>query len=152
MVNIDRISRFIELLKADKDDPQGVKFNMAIWSEKEGQGKYCYDEDEVGKVQVNCGTHACALGLAAISKTFEAEGLTYTINNGMLCPVFGELQEYDAAAAFFDLSRNDAVRLFDPFFYHPNNKTGAVAEQEVINRLIILLNGGNLDNYSECLI
>ena len=65
----DRLLRLARLLRADAKRKTGVKFDMSTFCITEG------DEDP----GVNCGTRACALGLAALSGEFKAEGLRFKV-------------------------------------------------------------------------
>jgi hypothetical protein len=63
-----RLLRLAKLLRKDAKCKTGVKFNMGDWGST---------EDENTKLGMNCGTQACALGLAAISGEFKREGLGF---------------------------------------------------------------------------
>jgi hypothetical protein len=61
----------------------------------------------------NCGTSACAVGLACLMPEFQKQGLT--TNGGM--PVFNGAQNWAAVCHFFDVSEYTARHLFDPEDY-----------------------------------
>lgn len=60
--------------------------------------------------QGSCGTVCCALGLAAQTAIFQAQGFTTT--PGYEIPRFGIHFGLDAAATFFELTHDTAVGLF----------------------------------------
>ena len=65
----NRLLRLSRLLRADAKRKTGVMFDMTTFCSTG-------EDDEPG---VNCGTRACALGLAALSGEFKAEGLRYKV-------------------------------------------------------------------------
>lgn len=69
-MNVERLSRLADLIertipKMATDDRDGFDFNMSTW------GRFAHDK----KPEPDCGTTACALGLAAISGEFADAGL-----------------------------------------------------------------------------
>lgn len=76
---------------------------------------------------LECGTAACAFG-SACSYFKELE-----IHGGI--PFFGELIEYEAAEAFFEITEEQAEYLFDPNSY----EEWTVSRSEVIERIKELL-------------
>ncbi len=153
-MNKDRIQRFIDLLKADAANPKGVKFDMGVWTHPEGAVSRRDVPVGTKEVKVDCGTHACALGLAAISGVFKDDGLSFRVwterpddSVGMLIPTFGTLQEYEAGAAFLGITQQDANVLFDNNYYPYEKTRGADAELEVVKRLEYLLEHHSLASY-----
>ncbi len=150
-MNKERLLKLADLLEADAANPEGVKFDLNFWAaDAQFSGKN-YEERGVLKDQgmgfkegeaipVNCGTAACAVGLACISGAFADEGLTYKINhNGDLLPVFEDYEDWGAAEIFFDLTDEQSSKLFSPGSY--SNRTGASAELEVAMRIRGLVDG-----------
>lgn len=146
-MNIDRLNKLATLLEKDAANPQGVKFDLGTWSKPVGSptdsGAY---DGTVTKVPVDCGTYACALGLAAISGVFKGEGLDFKITAiGALTPTFDGNSNYGAGEAFFDLDSDENAFLFDPAEYATIR--GADAELEVVRRIKYLIAGGDYREY-----
>lgn len=146
-MNEDRIQRFILLLEADRVNPTGVKFDMDWWCRPAKATSINGYIDKVIQPDISCNTNACALGLAAISGVFKDEGLTYEQSGGQLVPIFGNMRDFDAGAAFFGIGPMEAGALFDPYYYPAALRQGAAAEQEVVNRLRWLLQHRTLKEY-----
>lgn len=158
-MNKERLLRLADLLEADAANPNGVKFDLRGWAipskhlsawdnlfdfKDENPDLKFFGEDE--EVKVNCGTAACAMGLAAISGAFLSDGLGYEIDlrDGQLSPVYNKEGirhgGWNAAIEFFDLKRGDgeydwdaANHFFDAAQFAPSN--GAEAELEVARRI-----------------
>src|SRR6266403_4799676 len=93
----DLLRRGAELLEADANNPEGIKFDLGTWAadarinlatgyrDPRDKQLYKYKDNEV--VPVNCGTQACAFGLFALSGAFKEEGLGYKIIDGKLRPM-----------------------------------------------------------------
>lgn len=142
-MNVERLTRMRDLLRRDAANPTGVKFDLGTWAapaDGSGDGPSTfelpaefdrnpghsgYTVPEVIKVDVSCGTQACAFGLAAISGEFAAEGLTYEFlltcgrpsMRGHLMPTYDGYHGMSAAARLFHISDNDASYFFDPEHY-----------------------------------
>lgn len=126
----DLLLKLADLLEADAVNPEGIKFDLAVWAD-------LTHPNWSDKIPMDCGTKACALGLAAISGIFEGEGLT-------MGPVFPTLLKdgtrytgYHAATHLFELTENDmadSVYLFSPSAYS-GDITGAPAELQVAKRI-----------------
>lgn len=124
----ERLLRLADLLEADAARPDGVKFDLAH--------VVCVGQrPENGIVKVDCGTQACAMGLAAISGAFEDEGLGYRIGLlGFDVTIYGEPREWsDAASHVFGLATNEVDFLFTPCAYMQTK--GAEAERIVASRI-----------------
>lgn len=148
----ERLPRMAKLLRDDAANPTGVKFDLGVWAipadtDPDAPARWPTDV----KVPLDCGTKACAFGLAAISGAFAAEGLTYMIGDGVhvvqgsLVPV---LERYDAAnppvhfyaaAALFDINVSDARYFFDPECYDgtPREAAGEIAVAERIETYLM---------------
>ncbi len=146
-MRVDLLERFIALLERDMNNPKGVKFDMSYWAKvADSYSRYSFVDGK--QPTVDCGTNACALGLAAISGEFAAEGLKYDISSeGDLLPTFNDKQDFEAGAELFGISKHDAQVLFDPWYYPRTQRQGAAAEQEVIDRIKNLIAKGNLYDY-----
>lgn len=150
----ERLEKFAALLEADANDPQGATFNLRGWAgtfnSKTGPN-WTFDKI-TDQIPINCGTTACALGLAAISGIFKDEGLTFRIGHeGNLLPVYLDPSKskmwmgYEAAQKFFDISSNTAYRLLSPDYYPETLQDGSASELEVARRIRLLLSGTSLD-------
>lgn len=154
-MNANRLNRLADLLIKDAANPQGVKFNMNKWAGDDVRDtRESYPIEGDVQIKVDCGTQACAFGLAAISGEFKSDGLGFKIEEagwyggfGMLVPTYGDLIEYNAAMAFFGLTNAQASFLFGPENYPYLKQTGAKAELEVVNRIKFLLNGNDPGSY-----
>lgn len=78
--------------------------------------------------RVKCGTPACAAGHLTLNKKLYTEGLR--INYGG--PSYRDLLDYEALAAFFGISEDDALLAFGTMFYSNIN---TVTPYEVALRL-----------------
>lgn len=160
----ERLPRMSALLRRDAENPTGVKFDLGTWAEP-ADNSVCVVKawsTEAGfKVPLDCGTKACAFGLAAISGEFAAEGLTYNIGNGSTMPTGtltpfldrtgdGDLQRnpthFRAAEELFGISHDDARYFFDPDCYSgvPREAEGEIM---VADRIDAFLNGSVDANY-----
>lgn len=145
----DLLLRGAEVLEADANNPEGIKFDLGTWAadarvdlasgylDRATKNKYKYKEDEV--VPVNCGTQACAFGLFALSGAFKEEGLSYIIIAGTLRPVLKRGQntfyEWDAVNELFNIEDGQSQRLFSAVNYNPDQRQGATAELAVAARI-----------------
>lgn len=145
-----RLLKLADLLVKDARKKTGIKFDLKIVAEastrKAWEGKK--------KVPVDCGTAACALGLAAISGKFKRAGLSYTIEENMRSKfdltgrsmfdltVNGQIQYYDNAGAIvFGITQQEARFLFHPDHYPSDFIRGAKAELNVAKRIRDFANG-----------
>lgn len=134
----DRLLRLADLLEADAVNPNGVQFDLNDWGHPSDDKIFKNNDD----VTVDCGTAACAFGLAAISGIFKDEGLGYEISSGRyhrLIPRFineqrDEFFGFEAAKEFFDISIDVARKLFD-VVHHYEHTTGSVAELAVAGKI-----------------
>jgi len=154
-MNVERLIRLAELLEADAANEKGVKFALDVWASdarlQDEEAISLMDYDELKKfhytkdtkhIPVDCNTAACAMGLAAISGAFAADGLTWTLNGGeckMLVPKIGAAENFGAAEVLFNIDDVTAKQLFDPSYYEVTK--GAEAELAVANRIRALVNG-----------
>lgn len=128
----ERLLRLAALLERNAANPKGVKFDLGIWA-----------KDISGEKKLDCGTTACAVGLACISGEFAAEGLTWRPrcwNERLIedcdeiVPKYGNLISGAAVEVFFDIDEHQFTWLFLPESY-PEGNTGAEAERAVARRI-----------------
>lgn len=115
-MNKRRLLKLAAMLEADAKKKTGISFNLSTVVQT--------DEPVSRKVKLNCGTQACAMGLAAISGVFVYCGLSYRLNPdfcgaaAIVTTVNGKSLDYDLAAmATFDLTERQAGFLFTPSDY-----------------------------------
>lgn len=134
-MNKRRLLKLADLLEADAKNKKGVKFDLREWAQVEEVDGYVttYGFKRNAKPELSCNTHACAVGLAAISGAFKRQGLTYGFRGGRLIPVFGRTYEWNAIKKFFDIKMEAAHMLFLARFY--NESRGAKAELAVAKRI-----------------
>lgn len=133
-MNKRRLLKLADLLEADAKNKKGMKFDLHVVG-------YANDAEAGGTAELNCGTKACAMGLAAMSGAFKRQGLSYKITNGWLnnieTTVDGRRRDYDRAAMqIFDIDYVTANFLFTPSFYPSEmDKSGGKAERFVAKRI-----------------
>lgn len=122
----ERLLRLADLLEADAANPTGIKFNIGTWAAKDGYDADAFSMDNVEfqfdlgqkTIPVDCNTVACAVGLAAISGVFAAEGLGWELRDqgeahkGVLVPTFEGKNNFDAVQDFFDIDYRSVYHLF----------------------------------------
>ncbi len=157
-MKVDLLLRLADLLEADAANPNGVCFDLSDWSHPMSADLKASNDDEtwardMDVIPVNCNTAACAVGLAAISGAFEAEGLRWKIEptfgdesrlRGFLVPfVEGQphMVGFHAAKVVFDLTDVEVFSLFDPDHYAYEKRKGAESEREVARRIRALVAG-----------
>lgn len=132
-MNKKRLLKLADMLEADAKSETGIQFNLGTVVQMKQ-----WPTD--GKVPVDCGTQACAMGLAAISGQFERAGLTYEISDVGFQMRFkdGPKGFGHAAMGLFDIDLSEADFLFTPGGYEElsyRDITGAKAELIVAVRL-----------------
>lgn len=106
-IQTERLERLANLLDDHVRDSSGRTFDLETWGErKTRRGGFLWLS------HVECGTTACAVGLACLSGQFAADGLSYIIDDGELYPIYAGLNEWSAVCHFFGLTEKQAVRLF----------------------------------------
>lgn len=136
-MNKKRLLKLADLLEADAENPTGIKFDLDSWGGLEG-----IPRNRTPKViPVDCGTTACAVGLACISGAFKKEGLSYKLtsfNNGggnNISPRFKRSKEMEAVRNFFEIDSDQSYHLFVHWHYPKGLTTGAAGEREVAKRI-----------------
>lgn len=138
-MHADRMLKLADLLETDANNPTGAKFNIAAWGSSTTE-----------TMELSCGTSACAMGIAALSGAFAADGLKYEIGTGgckceeclargmnkYRLDVYCDGREgFGAAEQLFGISQRTAWRLFSPDYYGADEQTGKVGELAVANRI-----------------
>lgn len=146
-----RLMKLAKMLEANAKKQNGIKFDIETFVKLSDP----FDRLEVGKsVSLDCGTTACAMGLAAISGEFKKEGLFYKIDNDLWSnPKLetkwkGRVVDYDQAAVkLFNITQNQANYLFSPWTYPYDKKIGAEGEREVVRRIKRVVAGKKIPSY-----
>ena len=111
-MNKRRLLKLADLLEADARSKKGIKFDMGTWGDSRD-----------GPPGVNCGTSACAMGLAALSGVFRRQGLkAKVIHSGAFGVydvevMFGRSKGHKAAVRLFNIADAEARFLFMPSSY-----------------------------------
>ncbi len=155
-MNVERLIRLAELLEADAANPNGIKFALDTWGhdarledvslmEYDDIIKLKYDPNTT-TIPVDCNTAACAMGLAAISGVFSADGLNWRVlhmvedGKGEFIPTMGDgIDGFAAAEHLFEIKPDVVSQLFDPSYY--DQTKGAAAELAVADRIRCLVAG-----------
>lgn len=130
-----RLLKLAGMLDEDAKKETGIKFDLGLWGCVLDAGL----EDVPEEISVNCGTAACAVGLACISGKFKRAGLTYraqskdSLGGNNFQPVFGLDEGFDAVKNFFAISYREAEHLFS-YTAYPDTR-GAAAERAVAKRI-----------------
>lgn len=138
-MHVENLLKLANLLDTNAANPNGVKFDYDYW------GHVPRDTE----VAMNCGTTACALGLAAISGQFP--GLSYVMGrwDPHIKAYWLEITDSEKrigspflyAATVFDIPRGDAKLLF---LHMHITKNGAEGERQLAGIIRRYVNGENL--------
>ncbi len=152
-MNVERMTRLRDLLRADAANPKGVKFDLSSWAARAAAGNRhsqyyeIVDGKPVAQPTMSCDTFACALGLACLDPSFQAEGLRFTVEdqdsisgNSRMMPYFNGETHFEAGAEFFGISLEDSNYLFDPESYDGTPRE-AEGELFVAQRVDDMING-----------
>jgi hypothetical protein len=144
-----RLRRLIKLLEWDVNNKEGVQFDLNTVAHPTNYPMISF----VGKreIPINCGTTACAMGLAAISGEFNKEGLGFTVCNTSRLDIKwkGKFSSYyESAQWLFGITESQALYLFSPSSYPESKQKGAVAERFVIRRIKNVIEGKKI-NYEK---
>jgi hypothetical protein len=134
-MNKRRLLKLADMLEADAKNKKGIKFDLDYVGVAE-------DWSEDYQPALNCGTVACAMGLAAISGEFKRAGLSYKTDGIWVeTTINGRRRDYDRAAMHvFGISELQAAFLFNASYYQGNTK-GARGERNVAKRIRDLVAG-----------
>lgn len=134
-MNKRRLLKLADLLEADAKNKNGIQFNLGTWGLPSSGSK--------ADPGVNCGTMACALGLAALSGKFKRAGLSFSaepsIFHGKKRWVLAICHRKNvgsyAASSLFEIPINTAEWLFLPSHYRGGPITGKQGERRVAKRI-----------------
>lgn len=133
-MNKRRLLKLAGLLEADAKNPNGVKFNLALFGEDLTKG--------AKPLGAHCGTTACAMGLAALSGAFKRQGLTYEVEHYVNCDLPSDIvvicngaRHLEAAEKLFGIDYDTAEWLFTPEHYTNKPTKGATGERAVAKRI-----------------
>jgi hypothetical protein len=140
-----RLLKLAALLLVDAKNKKGIKFDIGT------VGRVSDPTKE--EIPLDCGTTACAMGLAAISGAFKKQGLTAISrtsddgeSNQLWCAWNGRIRDYcRTAMSLFGITQDQANYLFSPWTYPWNKKTGAAGEKEVVRRIHLVVEGKPID-------
>jgi len=137
-MNKRRLLKLADLLEADAKNKKGIQFDIGTIGQPS-------DFREQFKPGLNCGTTACAMGLAAISGAFNhgAIRLSFKVSEYDIDTTINGRRHvyYVAASKAFDISEGAARFLFSTSFYddyankHGELPTGARGERYVAKRI-----------------
>jgi len=143
-MNKRRLLKLADLLEADAKNKTGIKFDLGLIARKAPTADRPYHEDFSPRepIPVDCGTAACAVGLACISGAFAKSGLSYSISrdNGLM-PKYRRpdgktfSQWTSATTAFFGITPDECQFLFTQWRYPVGKTTGAIGERYVAKRI-----------------
>ncbi len=140
-VGAERLMRLRDILVADANNPKGARFDLDGWAMPAGIGGMSWDElkDHLSgwEPAMNCGTAACAVGLACLSGEFASEKLAFHRDGDSIAPVFGGYRHWSAVKLFFGLNEKEAEHLFQSDSYHVAQ--GAEAELAVAHRIAVFV-------------
>ena|SRR6185312_8885744 len=143
-MNKRRLLKLADLLEADAKNLKGISFDLMTWARPSESIDGSY-RTKLEKVPVDCGTSACAVGLACISGAFRRSGLSYVYkrwNEGFyLIPQFGTEGGMKAVQSFFGIDRRSADFLFASDNYPEGKRQGAAAERFVARRIRDFVSG-----------
>jgi len=124
-----RLLELAQLLRRNAYDPMGVVFNLEHWIRVVDRGSV--------QPSLNCGTQACAIGLACLYPPFQELGLSYSLGLALGTPIYRHegrvYTKWDAVMRFFKLSYTDATKLF--FAWEYSVTSGPSVELEVAKRI-----------------
>lgn len=130
-MNKRRLLKLADLLEADASNRGGIKFDLSTVGE-------ATDWEPDYKPTLDCGTTACAMGLAAISGAFKRRGLSYILNEQTIkLTINGRPASYlEAAQRLFGISVDAAHFRFTPgHHYDYADVSKARGERRVAKRI-----------------
>lgn len=143
-----RLKRLARLLRKDAANPKGVQFNLAHWAAPAGTSVAVFAEMPMKPVPVDCGTSACAMGLAVLSGEFKKEGLRAHYRHSWrgiaMHPELNGVYDFAAAQLLFNITPGQASWLFSPTAYPLDKRKGAKGELTVARRIESLVRTGKL--------
>lgn len=130
-MNKRRLLKLADLLEEDAANKKGVKFDLGTVGEA---SDWRVEKFEPG---LNCGTIACAMGLAAISGAFKRAGLSYRVRDQDIETTIKRrrISYVIAAIKIFEIDEPAAHFLFTPGNYGSDHPQGARGERRVAKRI-----------------
>lgn len=132
-----RLLKLAAMLEADAKNKNGIQFNLHTVGKPASGNEIFKDVEDL----VNCGTEACAMGLAAISGKFKRAGLSAKIRPSVNSvrietALNSRIIDYDfAAMKIFGISQREAWYLFDPSEYPFDKRAKSKGERFVAKRI-----------------
>ena len=133
-----RLLKLADLLEADAANKKGIKFNFNALGRS---STVFWTVDPEWRPRLDCGTTACAMGLAAVSGAFKRAGLSYELGYGgvnhIQVTMRGKPIYYnEAAQELFGITEREADFLFTPLDqYSTANLKGAGGERKAAKRI-----------------
>jgi len=135
-MNKKNLLKMAALLESNAANSKGMKFDLhtvAGWVDDE------FVPPSARKLDVSCNTVGCAIGLAAVSRAFEKDGLGFTLNTNNNCiemNINGEDAGFiSVGIRLFDIDSNTSIMFFDPSSYCGGTIIGAEGELRVAKRI-----------------
>lgn len=140
-MNKRRLLQLADLLEADANNPKGIQFDLDTWAERVGRERF---PSRLKKL--DCGTKACAVGLACLSGVFADEGLSWKTmsDENNIDPLYDGKVGHTAVERFFDITYDQFCRLFASAFYDEDQRIGADGERAVSQRIRGLVAGATV--------
>lgn len=137
-MNKRRLLKLANLLESDAGNKKGIRFDLSTIARRAPATEFdWWREFRPGeKPALDCGTAACAVGLAAISGAFKREGFGYKVSKNFgLQPTYKGSRIFQRATTrFFEISEGECDFLFMPESYS-GITTGARGERRVAKRV-----------------
>lgn len=132
-MNKRRLLKLAGLLEADAKNKKGICFDIS----NVGRPVDMEKRFKRNQVPIDCGTTACAMGLAAITGAFARAGLSFCTDGFWVHTKWnGRKTDYDIAATrLFNITNDQAHFLFTPHSYPREKREGAVGERFVAKRI-----------------
>jgi hypothetical protein len=128
-----RLLKLARLLEEDAKNKKGVKFDLGVIAAPAD-----ITTGWVGrwKPGIDCGTAACAVGLACLSGAFKRAGLGYVMRNPVqIVPSYRGEEGWGTEQVFFGITHVESRFLFNACSYPYAQRTGAVGERSVARRI-----------------
>jgi hypothetical protein len=121
-----RLLKLADLLEKDAKNKKGIKFDLSYWAKPAKNIGKNMSFSSTATIPMNCGTAACAVGLAVISGIFKRQGFSYTFERYLnywsdpgnkiweydFVPKFRRYSEMEAACKFFSIDWDNGYWLF----------------------------------------
>lgn len=132
-MNKQRLLKLAGLLEKHARSKKGVKFDLKYWGET---------EKIKDLTKADCGTTACAVGLACVSGEFKRAGLDFRVDDhGNIVPTFDDYDEFTAVNRFFGIDQHESKFLFVDKSYPKKERAGAAGERAVAKRIRDFVSG-----------